>query len=106
MLYFGKANVIVIEDADEPNHVEDYIQDIFRSNYMVPPIGILRSKGVSQCYICGYGEKCTSGAVVVMHGLLDEIKNEHLPIIDPDTYKRAKIIAQRLGEIIRKMNKS
>ncbi|HEB30523.1 MAG TPA: flavodoxin family protein [Spirochaetes bacterium] len=103
---FGKANVIVIADADGPNHVEDYIQDIFRSNYMAPPIGILRSEGVAQCYTCGYGEKCTSGAVVDSHGLLDEIKNEHLPIIDPDTYKRAEIIAIRLGEIVRKMNKS
>jgi multimeric flavodoxin WrbA len=101
----GKPNVIVTVGKEEPNAAEDYIRRIFRSNYMTEPIGVLRSKGVAQCYTCGFGKNCAAGAVVSRHGFLDEIKSHHIPIIPATTYQKAKIIAQRLGSVVRKNRK-
>lgn len=100
----GKLNVIVATGSQENNPAEKYIRKIFRSNYMAEPIGVLKLSGISQCYQCGYGHICAAGSVVAKHGYLDEIKDYHLPIIEPDAYRRAEIIAHRLGEIVRRKN--
>jgi len=50
----GKPNVIVTAGTEDPNPAEDYIRRIFRSNYMTEPIGVLRVKGIAQCYSCGW----------------------------------------------------
>ena len=102
----GKSNVIVTTGIGEIKLAEEYIQKIFRSNYMAEPIGILRASGIAQCYTCGYGEDCTAGAVVHRHGFLDEIRGEHIPRIPAETYQSALIIAKRLGSIIRANSKS
>lgn len=97
----GKLNVIIAVGSEQSSPCDEYIQSIFRSNYMASPIGILRSKGLGQCYQCGYGAQCAAGAVVATHGFLDEIRDYHLPILSSDTYRRAEIIAHRLGEVVR-----
>ena len=97
----GKPNVVVTVGTDEPNAAEEYIRKIFRSNYMTEPIGVLRSKGVSQCYTCGFGETCAAGAVVARHGFLNEIRSYHIPRVPTETFRRAQIIAKKLGETIR-----
>jgi hypothetical protein len=56
----GKPNVIVTAGKEDPNPVEDYIRRIFRSNYMAEPMGVLRVKGIEQCYSCGFGEDCVA----------------------------------------------
>lgn len=101
----GKPNVIVTVGTEEPNAAEDFIRRIFRSNYMTEPIGVLRSKGVAQCYTCGFGENCAAGAVVARHGFLEEIKGYHIPIIPTVIYQKAKVIAQRLGSIVEENRK-
>ena len=68
---------------------------------MAEPVGILRVPGISQCYICGYGESCAAGGVVRTHGFLDKIRDYHLPRIPLDTYRQAEIIAHRLGEVVK-----
>ena len=97
----GKPNVIVTAGTEQSNSAEDYIKMIFRSNYMTPPIGTLRVRGVSQCLTCGYGRDCAAGSVVGRHGYLDEIKDEHFNRIPEETYHRANIMAKRLGSIVR-----
>mgnify|MGYP006296703729 CR=1 FL=1 len=97
----GKINAIVASGSEEPGPVEDYILQMFRSNYMSQPVGILRVSGLSQCYMCGYGENCAAGAVVSRHGFIDEIRDYHLPVVSPDTYRRAEVIAHRLGGVMR-----
>lgn len=97
----GKPNVIVTTGTEDPNPAEDYIKRIFRSNYMTESIGALRSKGISQCYTCGFGEDCAAGAVVARHGFLDVIRGYHITQITADTYRRAQIIAKRLGSVVR-----
>jgi len=97
----GKPNVVVTAGTEEPNPAEDYIKAMFRSNYMTPPVGTLRAKGIAQCYTCGYGEACPAGAVVSRHGFLDEIRGYHIPRIPAETYQNAEIIAKRLGAIVR-----
>jgi multimeric flavodoxin WrbA len=97
----GKPNVIVTVGTGEANPAEDFITRVFRSNYMAAPIGVLRVKGVAQCYTCGFGADCSAGAVVRSHGFLNEIRHYHIPRISPETYRNAQIIAKRLGETIR-----
>jgi multimeric flavodoxin WrbA len=97
----GKPNVIVTVGTGEANPAEDLIKSVFRSNYMAAPIGVLRAKGLAQCYTCGFGADCTAGAVVRRHGFLNEIRTYHIPRISPETYRNAQIIAKRLGETIR-----
>lgn len=101
----GKINAIVATGSEEPGPVEEYIRKIFRSNYMAEPIGVLRVSGVSQCYMCGYGEDCAAGAVVASHGFIDQIRDYHLPIVPQDAYRRAEIIGHRLGEILKNKRK-
>jgi multimeric flavodoxin WrbA len=97
----GKPNVILTVGREEQNDAEEYIRKIFKSNYMAEPIGVLRSRGVSQCYTCGFGERCAAGSVVARHGFVDEIRGYHFPRIPSETYKSAQIIAKRLGEAIK-----
>jgi multimeric flavodoxin WrbA len=97
----GKPNAILTVGTEEPNPAEDYIKNIFRSNYMASPIGTLRAKGIAQCYTCGYGEGCPAGAVVSRHGFLDEIRGYHIPRISQETYEKATILAKRLGAVLR-----
>jgi len=97
----GKLNAIVTTGSDEDASVEDFVRKVFRSNYMAEPVGALRLAGISQCYQCGYGEGCTAGSVVSRHGFVDEIRESILPRVNPDAYKKAEIIAHRLGEVVR-----
>jgi len=97
----GKLNAIVTAGTSEPNPAEEYIQRIFRSNYMAEPVGRLRVRGVSQCYTCGYGKDCAAGSVVARHGFLDEIKGYHIRRIPAEAYKEARVIAKKLGTIVR-----
>ncbi len=101
----GKINIVITTGSEEPNPVEEYVLKMFRSNYMTAPVGLLRVAGISQCYVCGYGENCAAGSVVARHGFLDVIRDYHIPIISKETYHRAEIIAHRLGEIVRNKNK-
>lgn len=100
-LLTGKINAIVTAGSEEDRTVEDYIRKMFRSNLMAEPVGALRAKGLSQCYLCGYGERCAAGSVVATHGFLDEIRDYLLPRLPADTYRRAEVIAHRLGEVVR-----
>ncbi|MCX6642207.1 MAG: flavodoxin family protein [Candidatus Bathyarchaeota archaeon] len=97
----GKLNAIVTVGSEEDTIVEDFIRKFFRGQYMAESVGALRVSGISQCYQCGYGESCAAGSVVAKHGFLPEIRDYHLPVIDRDTYRRAAIIAHRLGEVVR-----
>jgi len=97
----GKLNAIIVSGRSEDNPAENYIRQMFRSNYMAEPIGALHVSGIAQCYTCGFGEKCAAGAVVSRHGFLDEIQPWMIPQIQPDVYKKADILAQRLGNVVR-----
>ena len=96
----GKLNAIVAVGSD-PGPVETYVRKLFRSNYMAEPVGVVTARGLSQCYMCGYGEKCAAGSVVNTNGFLDEIKGYHLPSVEPEAYRKADVVAHRLGEIVR-----
>jgi multimeric flavodoxin WrbA len=102
----GKPNVIVTVGTGEANPAEDFIKSVFRSNYMAEPIGVLRAKGLAQCYTCGFGVDCPAGAVMSSHGFLHEIRHYHIPRLSHETYRHAQIIAKRLGEIIRENTQS
>ena len=96
----GKLNAIMAVGSD-PGPVEAYVRKLFRSNHMAEPVGVVTARGLSQCYICGYGENCAAGSVVNTHGFLDEIKGYHLPSVEPEAYRKADMVAHRLGEIVR-----
>jgi len=96
----GKLNAIVAVGSD-PGPVEAYVRKLFRSNYMAEPVGVVTARGLSQCYMCGYGENCAAGSVVNTNGFLDEIKDYHLPSVEPEAYRKADVVAHRLGEIVR-----
>jgi len=102
----GKPNVIITTGTEEPNKAEDYIRTIFRSNYMTEPVGVLRTRGISQCYTCGFGENCAAGSVVARHGFLDEIRGYHITRIPQETYQRAQVISKRLGSVVRNLKKT
>lgn len=96
----GKLNAIVAVGSN-PDPVETYVRKLFRSNYMAEPVGVVTARGLSQCYMCGYGENCAAGSVVNTNGFLDEIKGYHLPSVEPEAYRKADVVAHRLGEIVR-----
>jgi multimeric flavodoxin WrbA len=97
----GKLNAIVTSGSAETNPVEEFIRKIFKSNHMAEPVGVVNVPGISQCYQCGYGKDCAAGSVVSRHGFLDEIKEYHLPDIPPETYRRADMVAHKLGNMVR-----
>jgi multimeric flavodoxin WrbA len=97
----GKLNAIIVSGRGDDNPAEGYIRRIFRSNYMTEPIGVLHVNGIAQCYTCGFGEQCAAGAVVGRHGFLDEIQSWMIPQIEPEVYRKADILAHRLGSIVR-----
>jgi multimeric flavodoxin WrbA len=96
----GKLNAIVTSGSAETNPVEEHIRKMFRSNHMAEPVGVVNVPGLSQCYQCGYGKDCAAGSVVSRHGFLDEIKEYHLPVIPAETYRRADIVAHKLGNMV------
>ena len=96
----GKLNAIVAVGSN-PDPVETYVRKLFRSNYMAEPVGVVTARGLSQCYMCGYGENCAAGSVVNTNGFLDEIKGYHLPSVEPEAYRKADVVAHRLGGIVR-----
>jgi len=97
----GKLNAIVAVGSEEANPVEDFIKMMFRSNHMAEPAGVLRTSGISQCYLCGFGHNCAAGAVVAKHGFLPSVEDYHIPVLSQDVYRRAYVIAHKLGEMIR-----
>lgn len=101
----GKLNAIIVSGRSEDNPAEAFIRQIFRSNYMAEPVGVLHISGVSQCYTCGFGEKCAAGSVVGKHGFLDEIQPWMIPQVDADTYQKADVLAKRLGSVVRNNKK-
>ena len=101
----GKLNAIVASGRVDDNPAEKFIRQMFRSNYMAEPVGVVHVSGIAQCYTCGFGEKCAAGAVVGKHGFLDEIQPWMIPRIQPDVYKKADILAQRLGSVVRNNKK-
>jgi len=101
----GKLNAIIASGRVEDNPAEKFIRQMFRSNYMAEPVGVVHVSGISQCYTCGFGEKCAAGSVVSRHGFLDEIQPWMIPQIQPEVYKKADIMAQRLGSVVRNYKK-
>ncbi len=101
----GKLNAIIASGRVDDNPAEKFIRQMFRSNYMAEPVGVIHVSGIAQCYTCGFGEKCAAGAVVGKHGFLDEIQSWMIPQIQPDVYKKADILAQRLGSVVRNNKK-
>ena len=101
----GTLNAIVASGRVEDNLAEKFIRQMFRSNYMAEPVGVVHVSGIAQCYTCGFGEKCAAGAVVSRHGFLDEIQPWMIPQIQPEVYKKADILAQRLGSVVRNNKK-
>ena len=101
----GKLNAIIASGRVEDNPAEKFIRQIFKSNYMAEPVGVVHVSGIAQGYTCGVGEKCAAGAVVSRHGFLDEIQPWMIPQIQPDVYKKADILAQRLGSVVRNNKK-
>lgn len=101
----GKLNAIVASGRVDDTPAEKYIRQMFKSNYMAEPVGVVHVSGIAQCYTCGFGEKCTAGVVVGKHGFLDEIQSWMIPQIQPDVYKKADILAQRLGSVVRNNKK-
>jgi len=102
----GKLNAIVTTGSDEDASVEEFIRRVFKSNYMAEPIGALKVSGISQCYQCGFGETCAAGSVVSHHGFIDQIRESNLPRVNPEAYKKAEVIAHRLGEVVRAKKKA
>ncbi len=96
----GKLGVIVsVEYAREKdNAVHNYIKNVFNTQ-MIALVDSVSATGYSQCYTCGYGEKCGVGNVVRDHGLIDEIKVEHFPPHFREQ-KEAVCQAQKVGKIL------
>lgn len=101
----GKLGVAVsVEYSRETqNSVQAYIKKIMQSNMMVL-VDSVAARAYSQCYTCGYGEKCSAGNVVKDHGFLDQIKTEHCP---PKFYEQKEAInqANRVGKLLGSMLK-
>ena len=91
--------------ATQDNPAENFIRKMFRSNYMAEPVGVLHVSGILQCYTCGYGAKCAAGGFVARHGMYDEVWLWMIPQMDPETYKKADILAKRLGSVVRNNKK-
>lgn len=100
------VTVGVAYSKEEQDIVNSDLEKYLNSNHMkvISKIGVL---GYSQCYTCGYGVGCISGNVVNKHGLIEEIKEEHLPTKFEDNkddllqLKKAGIL---LGRIVRDKN--
>jgi hypothetical protein len=104
--YYGTLNAhghAFLERTFSLRHREAF--PLARSNYMAEPVGVVHVSGIAQCYTCGFGEKCAAGAVVSRHGFLDEIQPWMIPQVQPEVYKKADILAQRLGSVVRNNKK-
>ncbi|UCD44287.1 MAG: hypothetical protein JSV27_09150, partial [Candidatus Bathyarchaeota archaeon] len=64
-------------------------------------VGRLRVRGVSWCYTCGHRKDCAASSVVARNGFLDEIKGHLITRIPAEFYKEARVIANKLGTIVR-----
>ncbi len=60
------------------NPIVNFIEKMFTSS-KIKTIAKMEVSQFNQCYTCGYGESCMSGAVVGKHGPIDEILPCHLP---------------------------
>ena len=56
-------------------------------------------------FTCGYGEDCAAGAVASRHGFLDRIEGYLIPQVPAETYQKARVIAKRLGSVVRENRK-
>jgi multimeric flavodoxin WrbA len=100
----GKLGVAVGIDGRKDNSVvNNFIKKIMESNKMTV-IDSVHANGYSQCYTCGFGEKCAVGNVVAKHGFIDKIEEWHLPDCfseQNDIVFEAKKTGKVLGSILR-----
>jgi multimeric flavodoxin WrbA len=101
----GKINAIVVSGRIQDNPAENLIRHMFRRNYMAEPVGVLHVSGILQCYTCGYGANCAAGGFVARHGIHNDVWPWMIPQIDPETYKKADVLAKRLGSVVRNYKK-
>lgn len=76
----------------------------FMSYSFIETIAKVSAQGAPSCYICGYGETCKVGALVMVHGEGYKIRKEDIPDVSkqPEAVKAAveagKLMAQRLSK--------
>jgi len=99
----GKLGVIVGVEYEGHNKVKPDIEDFMLRNKMVV-VESVAAKGYSQCFTCGYGQDCSVGNVVRIHGFIEKIEDKHLPPrfshqeeAKLQTYKAGKILGSILG---------
>ena len=99
----GKLGVIVGIEYEGHNKVKPDIEDFMLRNKMVV-VESVSAKGYSQCFTCGYGQDCSVGNVVRIHGFIEKIEDKHLPPhfnhqeeAKLQTYKAGKILGSILG---------
>lgn len=91
--------IVSVEYSRETqNSVQSFIAKMMQSN-KIEIIDSAAAHGYSQCYTCGYGERCSIGNVVKDHGFLNEIKSEHCPPCF-DEQKDAIDQAYRAGKLL------
>lgn len=100
----GKMGIIVSVEYEGHNKVRPEIEDFMNRNKMAV-IESVFAKGYSQCFTCGFGHDCSVGNVVRLHGFIEKVEKEHLPLCF-DQQEETKIQAYKAGRILGSIVKS
>ena len=99
----GKLGVVVSVEYEGYNKVKPEIEDFMTRNKMVVVESVF-AKGYSQCFTGGFGQDCSVGNVVRLHGFIETIEDKHIPphfCHQEDAKLQAYKAGKTLGSILR-----
>jgi multimeric flavodoxin WrbA len=96
---WGKLGVIVGVGGTGGSAPANDMEKFFMYNF-IEPVAKVTGKGAASCYSCGYGETCSIGIPVMVHGSGVKITPEIIPDVDkqPEVLAAASEAGKLLGQ--------
>ena len=98
----GKLAVAIGVGGHNGDPVIDNLKTFFQYN-QIECVGSLSVQGVSNCYICGYGESCKVGSIYMFSGPGTKITDETTPSLEkqPEKLEEARELGRKLDARLR-----
>ncbi|HDZ21852.1 hypothetical protein LCGC14_0225810 [marine sediment metagenome] len=99
----GKVGVAVGVGGGDPKPVIEDIRTFFQYN-QVECLADVVAQGAASCFVCGYGETCTVGAIHMFFGPGTKITDDIIPSLDkqPESLAAARAAGKALSDRLKK----
>jgi len=100
----GKLGVAVATAGGSGDVVVENIKTFFKYN-QIECVGAVTAQGPASCFVCGFGETCTVGAIHTFFGPGTKITPEIIPDLSkqPEKIKKARALGQELSDRLKRL---